>query len=111
MQTERIDSYQVSQRVTLRPGDVFRASQGPYWKASNGVQVSLKAKGPYTFVVYAKRGPIGWIEAFDRDGNFAILHVEGRRERVDCSLVPRPYRVIGKKRPKLQRLDNRKKAR
>ena len=114
MKTERFIEYRVSERVVLKPGDTFKASGGPYWKASNGVEASLKAPGPYKFVAYVKRGVIGWIEAYDKNGCIAILHVEGRRKKVDCAIVARPYRVIGKKRPKkqrlLQRLDNRRPA-
>jgi hypothetical protein len=106
----RQDEYRVSERVVLKPGDVFRASGGPYWRSKDGVDASLKAPGPYRFVQYAKRGAVGWIEAYDKNGNFAVLHVEGRRRKVDPAIVPRPYRVTGKKRAQSQRLDNRKRA-
>jgi hypothetical protein len=107
---ERHDEYRVSERVVLRPGDVFRATGGPYWRSGKD-EISLKAPGPYRFVSFAKRGAVGWIEAFDKFGNFTVLHIEGRRKKIDTAIVARPYRVIGKKRPQLQRLDNRKKGR
>jgi len=106
---ERHDEYRVSERVVLRPGDVFRASGGPYWKSGKD-EFSLRAPGPYRFVAFARRGAVGWIEAFDKNGNFSVLHIEGRRKKIDVAIVARPYRVIGKKRPQLQRLDNRRRV-
>lgn len=111
MKTNRFDEYRVSDRVVIRTGDSFRAKGGPYWKSSDGTKVCLTSSGPYKFVAYVKRGAVGWVECVDEDGCFAVLHVEGRRKRIDCSLVPRPYTITGKKRPQSQRLDNRKRAR
>jgi hypothetical protein len=88
----------VSERVLIQRGDKFRAVGGPYWKGSDGTKVSLTARGPYTFHAHVKRGAVEWIECLDRDGAFAVLHVAGRRKRIDGSLVARPYKVTGKKR-------------
>jgi hypothetical protein len=104
------DSYRVSERVSLLYGDKFRATGGPYWQTSDGQKIALKSYGPYTFHRHCKRGSIEWIEALDKAGNFSVLHIAGRRAKVDASLVPRPYRITGKKRRQLTRLDNRKKA-
>lgn len=101
--TVREDEYRVSERVVLRHGDVFLASGGPYWKSSDGQKISLRSKGPYRFSGFFRRGRIGWIEAFDKDGAFAVLHVEGKRKRIDGSLVARPYTVTRKKRPPIAR--------
>lgn len=111
MNTVNSDSYRVSERVVLSPGDLFRASGGPYWKGSGGTSISLKSYGPYKFLQHCKRGAVEWIEARDKEGAFCVLHVAGRRKRIDGSLVPRPYKIIGKKRAQLQRLDNRKRGR
>lgn len=105
------EEYRVSERVKLSPGDVFRATGGPYWKGSDGAEISLKAAGPYRFVQHCKRGAVEWIEAKDKAGNHCVLHVAGKRKRIDGCLVPRPYRVTGKKRTQLQRLDNKKRRR
>lgn len=99
MKTIRQYEYRVSERVILRPGDSFRAKGGPYWKSSDGAKIRLTSTGPFRFVAYVKRGAVGWIECVDKEGCFAVLHVEGRRKRIDCSLVPRPYTITGKKRP------------
>jgi hypothetical protein len=104
------DSYRVSERVSLLYGDKFRATGGPYWLTSDGEKIALKSYGPYTFHRHCKRGSIEWIEALDKNGNFSVLHIAGRRAKVDASLVPRPYRVTGKKRRQLKRLDNRERA-
>ena len=93
MKTTTSDEYRVSQRVVLRPGVKFRASAGPYYRLADGTHVSLAAAGPFTFHAYHRRGKYGWIEATDKHGCFAPLHVDGRRRRVTPSLVARPYTV------------------
>ena len=98
MKIIRSDSYRVSPRVELRPGDVFRATGGPYWKSANGAKVKLNATGPFRFISHVTRGACEWIEATDKSKNFCVLHVAGRRRRIDASIVTRPYRITGKKR-------------
>lgn len=110
MNTIKSETYRVSERVVLSAGDVFRASGGPYWKGSDGTAISLKAYGPYRFIAHCKRGAVEWIEAKDKEGSYCVLHVAGRRRKIDGAIVTRPYRVIGKKRQS-QRLDNRKRGR
>ena len=96
--------YRLSERVTIKAGDRFRASGGPYWKSFDGTKHSLSAKGPFTFLLHCKRNSVEWIEARDKDGNHAVLHIAGRRKKIDGCLVPRPYTVLGKKRPLATRL-------
>lgn len=98
MKLVRTDSYRVSERVLITRGDRFRATGGPYWKSSDGTKVSLRSKGPYTFHSHVKRGAVEWIECLDKEGSFAVLHIAGRRKRIDGSLVARPYTIVGKKR-------------
>lgn len=92
------ESYRVSQRVVVNRGDKFKATGGPYWKLASGEKIPLTSKGPYTFHQHCQRGSTEWIECLDRNGAFAVLHLAGRRKRIDVSLVPRPYRITGKKR-------------
>ena len=92
MKTERLDEWQVSQRVTLRRGDKFRVSGGPYWRMPDGTKFSLATRGVVTFVAAVRRGKCVWIEAVSKAG-FCVLHIEGRRRRVDPSLVARPYTI------------------
>lgn len=91
------DSYRLSERVLIEKGTRFKASGGPYWKTSDGQKVPLNSRGPYTFLAHAKRGAVEWIECLDRDGCFAVLHLAGRRRRIDNMLVARPYKIIGRK--------------
>jgi hypothetical protein len=98
MKTVRTDSYRVSERVLISRGDRFTATGGPYWKSSDGSKLPLKSYGPYTFHAHVKRGAVEWIECLDKDGAFAVLHVAGRRKRIDGSLVARPYKIGSKKR-------------
>lgn len=95
MKTEYSASYRVSPRVVLTPGTRFRAKGGPLIRLSTGERIALSARGPFHFVRHCKRGTCEWIEAFDRDGNYAPLHVAGRRRKVTSAMVLRPYRVTG----------------
>ena len=98
MRTEYSETYRVSQRVSLTRGDRFTATGGPYWRLRDGTKVSIKSFGPYTFHRHARRGAVEWIESLDKDGAFAVLHIAGKRRRVDASLVARPYAIKSKKR-------------
>lgn len=111
MKTIRSETYRVSERVVLSPGDVFRATGGPFWKTAAGEKIPLKARGPYRFVAHTQRGTCQCIEALDKEGNHCVLHVAGRRRRIDGSLVTRPYVITGKKRVQSQRLANSRKSR
>jgi hypothetical protein len=97
---EYADEFRVSQRVTLKPGDLFRVKGGPYWKSATGEKLSLASKGPFRFVRHCRRGSTEWIESLDKFGAFAPLHIAGSRRRIDSRLVARPYVVVGKKRKK-----------
>jgi hypothetical protein len=93
--------YQVSKRVTLRPGDKFRARGGPFYRTPGGkIPLSASRAGPFTFKRVSIHGSSIVIEALDKNGAFAPLHVSGRRRSVCKQIVPRPYRVTGKLRPK-----------
>jgi hypothetical protein len=98
MKTQRLDEFQVSQRVTLRRGDKFRVSGGPYWRMPDGSKVPMAVRGVVTFLAAVRRGRLVWIEVMTKDG-FSVLHIEGRRRRVDPSLVCRPYRIKNRLRP------------
>ena len=91
------ETYRVSERVILVRGDRFRASGGPYWKGPEGEKIAVKARGPYTFHSHSQRGSCEWINCTDKDGQYAVLHVAGRRKS-PAGLVPRPYKILGKKR-------------
>ncbi len=93
MHTHYSDEYRVSARVVLRPGDRFRVSAGPYWKARSGRRYSMAERGVMVFMRAIQRGAVVLIEARSGAG-CCVLHVAGRRRnRVDPALVCRPYRI------------------
>lgn len=100
MKTERLETYRVSERVLLVRGDVFRAKGGPLWKCNDGSKISIAAKGPFLFLAFCRRGQCEWVEAIDKAGSHAVLHVGGRRRRVSPQIVAHPYVIVGKKRKK-----------
>jgi hypothetical protein len=67
---------------------------------ASGVESSMAAKGPFTFRAHHKRGRYEWIEALDKTGQFAPLHIKGKRKAVTPALVTRPYRIVGGVRKK-----------
>ena len=92
--------YQLSPRVTLKPGDRFRVTAGPYYRLASGERVSMAARG--TFVLLAveqtARGRVTLLGY--GSGGYAVLHVAGRRRSRIAGLVARPYRVrrVGSRR-------------
>lgn len=107
MTTVEYTEYQVSERVVLRPGDVFRANGGPYYvlRDENGKKVksSMAAKGPFTFHMYCERGRRKWIVAYSKkEGGFATLPLTKWRTCDLPGFVNKPYNILGKKREKKQ---------
>lgn len=88
-----MSGYQISPRVTLRPGDKFRVAGGPYYRLASGERVSMAARG--TFVLLAvEHGRGGRVQLLGYGpGGYAVLHVAGRRRSRVPGLVARPYRV------------------
>ena len=98
MQTIEVDEYRVSERVTLRPGDQFTVTAGPYWRGGDGAKIPMAARGRFAFTRAIHRGKRIYLVAVNRDG-VAILHVEGRRtNRLAPEIVCRPYRIKAKHR-------------
>lgn len=109
MKTIYSDEYQVSPRVVLRPGDKFRVGGGPYWRRPDGTKIRMAVSGLCRFVRAQRRGKLVLLEVFSPDG-FTVLHVEGRRKRVDECLVPRPYKIRSRQRPAAPAATKRKRA-
>lgn len=96
-----LDEYKVSPRVTLRPGDQFRVSAGPYYKMPDGTKVKMAVSGLCTFERVVRRGARIYIEARHAVCGYVVLHVEGRRKNEQVpALVCRPYKIRGRKRVK-----------
>lgn len=105
MKTTEHNQYQVSARVVLQPGDVFRANGGPYYiiHDDNGKRVksSMAAKGPFRFRAYCERGRKKWIEAHSiKENGFVVLPLTRWRTIDLPNFVNRPYKILGKKREK-----------
>jgi hypothetical protein len=95
------DEYVVSERVTLRAGDIFRAKGGPYYvkrdSKGNKVRMSMAARGPFRFMRVCEEGDRKWIEAVSmKDGTAAVISLTKRRSIMPGSLIPRPYVILGK---------------
>lgn len=96
--------YRVSERKTLRRGDVFRANGGPYYVTANGDTIRMGARGPLIFIRYAKRGEQEWIEAHStREGTMVVLALTERPSIMPGSLITRPYTIGSKAREATRR--------
>lgn len=103
MKTHEHMEYRVSERVVLKPGDVFRASGGPYYVqhdlTGKRVKVSMAARGPFRFVSYSERGRKKWICAYSvKDGGFVALQLTKWRTVDLPNYVNRPYKIKSKMR-------------
>lgn len=105
MTTIEHSEYRVSERVKLEPGDMFRATGGPYYlmrdETGKKTKLSMAAKGPYRFHSYNERGRKKWIMAFStKEGGYVVLPLT-RWKTVDLEhFVNRPYKITSKMRPK-----------
>lgn len=104
METVEHDEYQVSERVVLRKGDLFRAKGGPYYilrdDTGKRVKSSMAAKGPFKFISYCERGRRKWIVAYSaKEGGYATLPLTRWKTMDLPNFVNRPYTIVGKKRP------------
>jgi hypothetical protein len=100
----------VSERVTLRRGDIFRAKGGPYYMSSSGQKVKMAERGPFRFSAYCESGSQKWIEAYSvREGGFTILALTERDALLPGAYVPRPYHICGRVTgKKLERIEGRR---
>lgn len=105
----REQSLEVSPRVTLRPGDKFRVSKGPYWKSPSGEKHSLAVRGVCVFRAAIVRGKRLYVEAVN-GGSIVTLHVRGRRQTACDQIVARPYKITGRVGVRVKRPKRRKRA-
>lgn len=93
---ETLLELKISPRVTLRPGDSFRVSGGPYWRTSSGEKIPLAVRGTCRLVAICRERSRTYLVVNAKDG-IAVLHIEGRRRnRLMPELVCRPYKIRGK---------------
>jgi len=90
--TVETQTYQLSPRITLAPGDAFRVTGGPYYRLADGRRVPMAARGTFRLVEIVRQRSRVYLLAYGREG-WALLHVEGRRRSAVPGLVARPYRV------------------
>lgn len=93
----RQDWVQLSERVTLRPGDRVRVSGGPYWEQPSpdgGVtKTRMGERGVMVFEEYCRLGQRQWVVARG-DSGYAALHVGPEERSTEVpGLVRRPYRL------------------
>lgn len=106
MTIQRTTEYRLSERRLLKPGVRFTAGDGPIFVLKDGRTISLKAPGPYEFVSYVQADGYDFIEARDRDGCSAVLHLSGQRQTASPEIIGRPYRlqkVFRKQQPRRTR--------
>ena len=90
--------FRVSGRVTLTPGDRFRASGGPYYEIRERdgtvTRSRMRDSGPFTFVGWFKQGGRTYLKAFSQEG-FTVLNLAAEHRHPDLpDYVKAPYRNI-----------------
>jgi hypothetical protein len=99
----RLTEYRMSERRLLKPGTRFTAKGGPVYQLADGTAVPLASRGPFEFVAYCQADGYDFIQARDRDGCSAVLHLTGERKTASPEIIGRPYRlgkVFRKKQPR-----------
>lgn len=88
-----MNTYQISPRVTLRPGDRFKVTGGPYYRLTSGEKIPMAARGTFTLLA-VEHGRGGRVQLLAYGpGGYAVLHVAGRRRSRVPGLVARPYKI------------------
>jgi hypothetical protein len=90
--TPTVETYQLSPRIVLAPGDSFRVTGGPYYRLADGRRVPMAARGTFRLVEVVRERSRVYLLGYGREG-WALIHVEGRRRPAVPGLVARPYRV------------------
>jgi hypothetical protein len=86
-----VNTYQLSPRVALAPGDRIRVTGGPYYRLG-GQRIPLAARGVHVVVEVVQQRSRVYLLAYGA-GGYSLLHVAGRRRSRVPGLVCRPYRV------------------
>jgi len=107
------DELQIGPRTTIRRGDWFRATAGPYWSGRDSqgrrVRQPMTEPGPYKFLRLVGHRRKRWIEAINARGQCCILMLTSYRSQID-GIVGRPYRITGKAQPPRRRQTSRRAA-
>jgi len=90
---QRTNEYRMSERRLLKPGVRFTAGDGPVFILKDGSTMSIAARGPFQFEAYVQADGYDFIEARDRDGCSAVLHLSGQRQTASPEIIGRPYRL------------------
>lgn len=75
------DGWQVSARVRLRPGDLFRASGGPYWVGRSGQRVAMGERGVFRLAAVMVQGVKVYLVGAPIDGGGLVWVYVGKRSR------------------------------
>ena len=86
-----MNTYQLSPRITLAPGDRIRVTGGPYFRLG-GQRIPLAARGVHVVVEVIQQRSRVYLLAYGA-GGYTLLHVSGRRRSRVPGLVCRPYTV------------------
>jgi hypothetical protein len=92
------DEYRANERHTLRAGDGFRASGGPYYKTRDGVKIYMGDRGTYTFVDVVVQGRRRWVRGRATDGVVTMIYVGPRYKSPETELVYAPHKIVAKRR-------------
>jgi hypothetical protein len=81
--------------VKLFPGDVFRVSGGPFYKAISGNVCCMGSSGEFRFVAFYKQGANQWLEAVPLFGGPVERIYVGRRRKSPTvsGLILSPHRI------------------
>lgn len=93
--TFSFSEYQISPRVTLRPGDQFKATGGPYYLTAERKKVSIGSRGVFKFVEVMQDGAYVAILARSLHSEACELIYVGKKRRGRCvkQVVLMPHKI------------------
>lgn len=92
------DAFHFGRKNTLRPGDRFRVTGGPYYVTDNGEHIPMYERGVFVFERYCVQGAAKWIDAYRGDGGGRVFLWVGKPcwSKTIPNLRRHPYRVTRK---------------
>jgi hypothetical protein len=91
------ESVVLGPKTTLRRGDLFRASGGPYYVTRGGETIYMGDRGIYRFVGVVVQGVRRWIQGQTNDGAMRLVYIGPRRRSTRTGVVYVPHKITRKR--------------
>jgi hypothetical protein len=73
--TPTVETYRLSPRIVLAPGDSFRVAGGPYYRLADGRRVPMAARGTFRLVEVVRERSRVYLLGYGREGSGLVLNL------------------------------------